>query len=251
MEKALSKRWEFAQLAEKVFWKGYNTELILKECKERDEKKAEFFTPLFAKYLKLSKSTKVLQVGAGPHDIINSLKFGKRYSIDPLADFYKSKFDINYKETNLVNGVGEDLPFEDNFFDIVIISNVLDHTDKPKQVLEEAHRVLKKGGIILIECYFYQKLFLFLSKIYSIFHRLFKKKLFNAPHPHMFYFNQLQNIISKKFIVLEDSIAKNLGLSVESVSDIRRKKLKEKFSRKIPALFGLVGAITYSAIAKK
>jgi SAM-dependent methyltransferase len=43
--------------------------------------------------------------------------------------------------------VGEDLPYQDNMFDLVIIHNALDHTFNPGKVLSETQRVLKLGGI--------------------------------------------------------------------------------------------------------
>jgi ubiquinone/menaquinone biosynthesis C-methylase UbiE len=44
----------------------------------------------------------------------------------------------------------EKLELVDNFFDIVLITNLLFQTKNKKQILTEAQRVLKKGGQILI-----------------------------------------------------------------------------------------------------
>jgi 2-polyprenyl-3-methyl-5-hydroxy-6-metoxy-1,4-benzoquinol methylase len=41
---------------------------------------------------------------------------------------------------------GEDLPFPDNHFDLIFSSTVLEHTEDPQLVLEEAIRVLRPGG---------------------------------------------------------------------------------------------------------
>ncbi len=46
-------------------------------------------------------------------------------------------------------GVGEQIPFEDNFFDIAYSSNVLEHVQNPPGVLAEAVRVLKPGGVMV------------------------------------------------------------------------------------------------------
>lgn len=54
--------------------------------------------------------------------------------------------------SRIVGATGEDLPFEDNRFDIVYSSNVLEHTADPAQVLREALRVVKPGGIVQIVC---------------------------------------------------------------------------------------------------
>lgn len=42
--------------------------------------------------------------------------------------------------------MGENLPFPDGSFDLVVISNVIEHVTQPFSVVSEAHRVLKGGG---------------------------------------------------------------------------------------------------------
>jgi len=41
------------------------------------------------------------------------------------------------------------IPFEDNWFDIVVSNQVFEHVANPKPVLEEIHRVLKPGGALI------------------------------------------------------------------------------------------------------
>jgi SAM-dependent methyltransferase len=45
--------------------------------------------------------------------------------------------------------VGEDIPYEDAAFDVVIADNVLEHLERPQQVFREVTRVLKPGGFFL------------------------------------------------------------------------------------------------------
>jgi len=54
-----------------------------------------------------------------------------------------------YKINNLdvFNGYGENIPFEDNSFDIVFVRQTLHHAQNLQKFINEAHRVLKKGGI--------------------------------------------------------------------------------------------------------
>lgn len=42
------------------------------------------------------------------------------------------------------------IPLESNYADFVTLSAVLEHFDDPSSILQEAHRILKKGGTILI-----------------------------------------------------------------------------------------------------
>lgn len=105
------------------------------------------------------KNKKLLDVGSGPYRIIKGLiileeqtniKILKMVAADPLMDFFKDKIGI-LKEDNLISLVktkGENPPFEDNFFDYIFCTNVLDHCDKPEFVVKECYRVFKKRNIL-------------------------------------------------------------------------------------------------------
>ncbi len=47
-------------------------------------------------------------------------------------------------------GVGEALPFKDESFDTVVSGDVLEHTQDKVQYLKEAYRVLKQGGVFIL-----------------------------------------------------------------------------------------------------
>ena len=44
----------------------------------------------------------------------------------------------------------EKLPFKDNYADTILLNGVLEHINKPLKLLAEIHRVLKKGGVVII-----------------------------------------------------------------------------------------------------
>jgi len=50
-------------------------------------------------------------------------------------------------QVELIEGVGEELPFPDNSFDVVASYQVLEHVKNPARVLAEVSRVLKPGGV--------------------------------------------------------------------------------------------------------
>src|SRR5260370_11497362 len=54
--------------------------------------------------------------------------------------------------TGLVDAVavGEDLPFPDEVFDLVICSQVLCYVEEPQKVIREIYRVLRPGGALLV-----------------------------------------------------------------------------------------------------
>ena len=250
-EKVSAERWEIAQHSEKEYWNEFDIDRLNKEESIRHKNKAALLEKEFEKFYKIDINTKILQIGCGPEDIINYFSKGKKYAVDPLASFYKNKFKINYKNVMFLEGRGEKLPFKDDFFDIVILANVLDHVEFPEKVLFEISRVMKEKGIFHFENFFYQKSFIVLAKIFSFFKKISTGKIFNIHHPFMFTLPFLKRLISKNFQIIEDSICRELG-DYENVKELKKQKLKnKKLSIKLPALFGLYGTINYMAICRK
>ena len=247
-----SKRWKIAQKSEKEYWGNFTKEDLLREETERHKRKAETLKEQWKKYIILNKKSKILQIGCGPEDIINYLNIGNRYAIDPLADFYKEKFKFDYGGVKFLKARGEKLPFKTNFFDIVVLTNVLDHTENPKKALLEIKRVLKQDGIFYFENFFYQKSFINLSKIWGFIKKLFSNEIFNVHHPYMFTLNNIKDLISSQFKIIYDEVGKSLFDEIKDFKDMKYKKIHDKkFSTKILARFGIYGIINYNVICKK
>ena len=88
----------------------------------------------------LSKNTnwKVLDIGCG----YTANKFATTIcDVQDLSNFYKGR--------NFVKLEGKRLPFEDNHFDFVIASHVLEHVEDYKFFINELERVSNKGYIEL------------------------------------------------------------------------------------------------------
>jgi len=107
------------------------------------------------KYLeKLKNNCKVLEIGAGssPHLKYIKHEFGKYFFLE------NSKFAINYLKKNFYNNKkiqfkiydGKKIPYNQNYFDRIIISHVLEHIADPETFLEEMMLKLKKNGILSI-----------------------------------------------------------------------------------------------------
>lgn len=251
MEKVSDKRWEIAQDSEKEYWEEFDKERLIQEEITRHKEKAKIVEEELKKSINLNKKSRILQIGCGPEDIINYFSIGELYAIDPLADFYKEKFKLNYENVHFSQARAEKLPFDDNFFDVVILSNVLDHVEDPIKALQEIKRVLKKEGIFYFENLFYQKGFIFLSKIWAPIKKTITKELFNVHHPHMFQINDLKFLLSKNFVILNQQAGREIGL-YENIKELKQLKQKEKkTTSKVLSHFGIYGTINYSAICKK
>jgi len=111
--------------------------------------------------LKLSrrnkKRLKILNLGAGTGTDLGVLnKYGDNYVID-----------INKNALDMINNffiekrVADacDLPFKNDFFDLVVSFDVFEHIKNDKKAVSEVHSVLKKGGFLLFTVPAYPSLF--------------------------------------------------------------------------------------------
>jgi len=88
---------------------------------------------------------KGLEVGVGTGRFAAPLKI--QYGVEPskkMAEIAKKR------GINVVYGVAENLPFPDENFDLVLMVTTICFVDDIKKAFEEAYRVLKKGGYLLI-----------------------------------------------------------------------------------------------------
>ncbi len=74
----------------------------------------------------------------------------------PYASFFEGRcssyvgVDFQLPSAPDVLAVGEHLPFRDATFDVVICTQVLEHDPDPQRTIQEAYRVLAKGGTLIL-----------------------------------------------------------------------------------------------------
>jgi len=108
-------------------------------------------------FIKKSGAKKILDVGCGNGDLLilirkNGFKgelVGVELSAGILAgginESEENKLDINF-----VVGDAQNLPFEDECFDVVIAKHMIYHIPNPQKGIDEMYRCLKRGGSLLI-----------------------------------------------------------------------------------------------------
>lgn len=93
-------------------------------------------------------NARVLEVGSGAHGLIFFFDAAERIGVDPLADEYKTLFPAWQGQAQTIAARGEQLPFEESSFDLVLSDNVVDHAESPRQIVNEIARVLAPGGLL-------------------------------------------------------------------------------------------------------
>lgn len=108
------------------------------------------FRPII-KYAKKINAGKVLDVGCAYGIMLQKFPDSfQKFGIDV------SEYAIGIAKKRLpsailnIRGAEEKLPFEKDFFDIILFNDVLEHLENPRVALENIWKVLKKGGILYI-----------------------------------------------------------------------------------------------------
>lgn len=96
----------------------------------------------------IAENAKILEVGSGAHGLIFGFGSKAGVGVDPLAVDYKRLFPSLQHDARTVAAIGEELPFADAAFDVVLSDNVIDHAERPLEIINELVRVLTPGGIL-------------------------------------------------------------------------------------------------------
>ena len=145
-------RWQIAQSAEK---KG-------RVRQEYTPESINIAKPQFVSLLKILKecgivfddSHKLLDIGSAGTSVFSVLKKGQRYAVDPLFSYIFNLYPFlneieEYKGVNFINSGIEEATF--NFkFDAVFLINLLDHTEKPRKVVDKVKSLLAPGGYLIV-----------------------------------------------------------------------------------------------------
>lgn len=240
----MKKRWSKAQTYEKAFWQKTADKIISGEKDQLDwyAWKVRKFEKIIAKYLNScdKKNCKILEIGSGPIGIVSFLKWGKRYAIDPLEDFYNhNKVLIQLRNNNVkyFSGKGENLPFEDSEFFIVIIDNVIDHAEFPQKVLEEIHRVLKNNGLMFFTVNIH-------TTLGSLLHSMMELFLIDKGHPHTFSYKSICGFLETNgFNIISEDL--------EDYYQVKRRNCQsKKLKDKVKGYLG-ISEILYTSICLK
>lgn len=156
----MTQTFNITEEAEKYFTKNYpkaSSNEISKQIEDWENKikSGESLVRFFEERVGKVSGRKILDVGFGSGGI--AIAFNRAGAIvsgvdvDPeLKEIAERNITANnaQAEFKIYNGV--DLPFENNYFDYISSSSVLEHVSYPEKLLNEMFRVLKPGGRIFL-----------------------------------------------------------------------------------------------------
>lgn len=194
-----SKRWEDAQRFEFHEWQTVRNA----EKMEWDEafRKYEHYLADQSSKLALNVNSKILDVGCNVTCISRLLKLGRHFGVEPLAD--KLNIPERVKDVEIKQGMGENLPYSDSFFEICFCRNVIDHTQEPDKVITEMYRVLRPGGYMILASYVYNPFIWFVKTISEVLHLMH-----NVGHPYIYTMETLEQLASlgQRFQIIDKTI---------------------------------------------
>ena len=110
---------------------------------------------------------RVLEVGSGAHGLIFFFGTTRGVGVDPLADEYASLFPAWQHLARTIAAAGEELPFADASFDVVLCDNVVDHAEDPARIARELARVLAPGGLLYFTVNFHHPLYAAAARLHA------------------------------------------------------------------------------------
>ena len=128
-----------------------------------------------------SKGESILDIGCGRASEMAALaqEGAQCFALDPSATMLKiARQDITEKDINtyLIQGTGEQLPFQDGSFNKVICKGAIDHFQHPDIAIEEMARILKPPGRAIIAVTSFESLGFKLGRFLFIIVRLINKE---------------------------------------------------------------------------
>lgn len=167
-------------------------------------------------YLELIKKqvnckSKILDLGCGHSTLLAEIYKITPYSygIDPDPESLKK----NTMVKMIKNAYAHEIPFESNFFDLVVSTWTLEHIEKARESLAEIYRVLKPGGkFIFLTPNKWNYVVILIRLIPNKLHDFFTKKLYGRGEGDTFPVRYKLN--SKRQLI---QLATELGFSQKQI----------------------------------
>jgi len=134
----------------------------------------------------------ILDIGCGDGFIADCLK----------KDFKITKVDIKNGKDIIVHDLEKPpYPFENEVFDGIICSEVLEHLYKPETVINESYRILKENGIMIVTVPNFNNINNIINRHQNIVY--YKDNILSSEHIRHYTLDSLNKIIDNKFEIVK------------------------------------------------
>ncbi len=223
-------RWNVAQFHEKRFWERFRNSKADKECSTSITDYWTMHYKKLADFVSIRRDTACLEIGCGPTPFLERFPECSKYAIDPLMDYYVSSFSMPDK-IRYIKGIGENLPFHGENFDILISINALDHVFNPGKFIKETIRCLKNGGTLYLVVDCYPSLVKYYKSIKE------KLKIGNSKlHPNSFTVKDVIKLIEDSNVEISHisagvgTLGDHISISKHKVKEIGKSKSNSKIN---------------------
>jgi SAM-dependent methyltransferase len=141
-QRALERQLAYQQKKAKMI-AGREAELMT-----RMQRSSSRVRSILENFQNIDSSASVIEVGSGAHGLIFFFGADCSVGVDPLAVSYRTLFPAWQGRVQTVSAFGEQLPFQDQSFDIVLCDNVVDHAESPPDIVAELVRIMKPGALL-------------------------------------------------------------------------------------------------------
>lgn len=187
------------------------------------------------------KNKKILDVGCGPGVTLKFLTQNNEIvGVDIIDEYLKIAKENGFSKI-ICHNVEEGLPFENECFDIVVCTDLLEHVFNTEFVLQEIKRVMKKDGFAVLAVpnhnYWYMRLrFLFGKGIRWPSH---KTEDWNYFHVRFFTWDSWNNFLKKNNLEIVESIVYPRKITIPLIRVEIPERISSKLTNKFPNFFGM------------
>ena len=97
------------------------------------------------------KGKVVMSVGPGPIGFLEACGARVKIGVEPLANaFRQHRLLLPDSDVVYLNTGAENIPLVDDFVDVTVCRNSLDHVEEPQRVIDEIWRVTKPNGSLVV-----------------------------------------------------------------------------------------------------
>src|SRR6202008_777056 len=115
-----------------------------------------------------------------------------RVQVDPLSLHYRFLFPPWTRRVQTCAAFGEELPFGEEAFDLVLCDNVIDHAETPAAILRELVRVLKPNGVLFFTVNVHHPVYYFAALAHRLWNALGIRLEIGPFADHTFHFTEEQ-----------------------------------------------------------